>query len=116
MASTGVAATIQQNYQAGGIVSPVGTTVLTNNGASVPAIGTNPNRRGIWFSNPNSDGTVIYVCPANQAAVIGQGIPVFPGGLVTLNGDPAANINFTAGWNAIASTGSNKPLTVLEFV
>jgi hypothetical protein len=115
MASPGTAATIQQNYQAGGITSPVGSTTLLTT-SSAPIIGANPNRRGIWFANPNNDGTIIYVCPSNLAAVVGQGIPVFPGGVVQFNGDPAANINFSSGWNAIASTGSNKPVTVLEFV
>ena len=110
-----VAATIQQNYQAGGIVSPVGSTVLLTT-ASAPAIGANATRRGIWFGNPNNDGTIIYVCPANIAAVVGQGIPIFPGGLVQFNGDPSSNINFTSGWNAIASAGPNKPLAVLEFI
>lgn len=115
MVSTNIVPMIQQNYQAGGITSPVGTTVLLST-ASATAIGANPNRRGIAFANPNNDGTIIYVCPANQTAVIGQGTPILPGSVVRFEGKPDANINFNCGWNAIASTGSNKPLTVLEFI
>lgn len=114
MVSTNAAPTIQQAYQAGGIVSPVGSTVSLGT-VSATAIAANPNRRGIAFVNPGATVT-LYVCPANQAAVIGNGIPVFPGGMVRLDGNPDANINFTSGWNAIAGSGSGNPLTVLEFV
>lgn len=96
------------------IVSPVGSTVLVGT-ASVPAIGFNQNRRGLIFINPSSTVT-LYVCPANQAAVAGQGTPILPGGQQTFLGNADLNIAFNCGWNAIASGGSNNPLTVLELV
>jgi len=104
--------TIQQSY-ALQIASPNGSTVLVGT-ASVPAIGANPSRRGVRFFNP---GTVtLFICPANQAAVIGQGIPILPGGgPVDMIGDGAL-INYNSGWNVIAASGSNNPLTVLELL
>lgn len=94
-------------------ISPLGTNILTNGTTQVTAIGQNLNRRGVAFGNP-SDVT-IYVCPANQAAVVGQGTPIIAGAIVPFLGDGKL-INYTCGWNAIAASGSNKPLEVLEFV
>jgi hypothetical protein len=95
------------------VVSPSGTTVLVG-GASVPAIGANITRRGITFINPNLNGPIIRVCPSNQAAVIGQGVPVLPGGQVSFLGNDL--IRYSSGWNTIADTGSNNPLTILEML
>jgi hypothetical protein len=103
---------INQNY-AVQITSPVGSTVTVGT-VSVAAIGANPRRRGIVFVNPNTSVT-LYVCPNNQTAVIGEGIPVFPGGMVQLVGDGKL-INYNCGWNAIAASGAANKLTVLELL
>lgn len=109
----GTSPTISQNYSIG-ITSPNGTTALVG-AASVTAIGANPNRRGLRFYNPGPTNT-IYICPANQVAVAGQGIPIVPGGgPVDFIGDGKL-INYNSGWNAIASGGSNNPLTILELL
>jgi hypothetical protein len=106
------APTIQQNMNIQ-ITSPNGSTVLLGT-VSATAIGPNANRRGLRFYNP---GTVtIYICPANIPAVIGQGIPILPGGgPVDFIGDGRL-INYNSGWNAIAASGAANPLTVLELL
>lgn len=95
------------------IPSPVGSTVVLTT-VSATVLGPNPSRRGVRFFNPSD--VVIYVCPDNLAAVIGQGIQILPGGgPVDMIGDGAL-INYNCGWNGIAASGSNKPLTVLELL
>jgi hypothetical protein len=101
-----------QNYNVP-IPSPIGSTVLTNGTTQVQAIGQNLGRRGVTFSNPSDQ--IIYVTPSNQAAVVGQGVPILPGAIVPFIGDGRL-VAYTCGWNAIAASGSNKPLMVLEFV
>lgn len=110
--ANGIQPTIQQNLNVQ-IVSPNGTTVLVGT-SSITAIGPNANRRGLSFFNP---GTVqLYICPANQTAVIGQGIPILPsGGPVDMIGDGEL-LNYNSGWNVIAASGSNNPLTILELL
>jgi hypothetical protein len=104
--------TIQQNYQVQS-TSPNGFTVLLGT-VSLQAIAANLNRRGIMFLNPSA--VTIYVCPGNQAAVIGQGIPILPGGgPVSFIGD-GVNVFFNCAWNAISASGSGNPLTILEIV
>lgn len=95
------------------ITSPQAWTILVGN-TSIPAIGANQNRRGIIFANPGSVN--IYVVPSNLAAVIGQGILVLPGAQVELLGNPSRNINYNCAWNAIAATGSNNPLTIMDLL
>lgn len=95
------------------VVSPVGSTVMTNASASVPVIPQNLHRRGIQFANGSQ--STIYVCPDNQPAVRGQGVPIFSGANVSFLGDGKL-INYTCGWNAIADVGTNQPLTVLELL
>jgi hypothetical protein len=106
------APTIQQNMNIQ-ITSPNGATALVGT-VSAQAIGANTNRRGLRFYNP---GTVeIYICPANQVAVAGQGIPILPGGgPVDFVGDGKL-VNYNSGWNAIAASGANNPLTILELL
>lgn len=108
----GVMPTIQQN-NAVQIASPQGSTVLLATG-SLQIIGANAARRGLRFFNPSD--VIIYICPANINAVIGQGIPIVPGGgPVDMIGDGKL-INYNSAWNGIAASGSNKPLTVLELL
>lgn len=110
--ANGILPTIQQN-NAVQIASPQGSTVLVAT-ASILAIGANANRRGLQFFNP---GTVqLYICPANIPAVVGQGIPIFPGGgPVQFIGDGIL-VNYNSGFNVIAASGSNNPLTILEML
>lgn len=112
VSANGVMPTIQQN-NAVQIASPQGSTALLST-ASAEVIGANASRRGLRFFNPSD--VIIYICPANQVAVIGQGIPIFPGGgPVDMVGDGKL-INYNSAWNGIAASGSNKPLTVLELL
>lgn len=107
------APTNAQNYQIPGVTSPNGTTVLVGT-ASITAIGPSQSRRGVRFFNPSA--VIMYVCPANIPAVIGQGIPIFPGGgPVDMIGDGEL-INYNSGWNVISASGSNNPLTILELL
>lgn len=101
---------IRQNYSVG-ITSPVASGLTTLGTASASAIGSNPVRRRIDFINPNAN-VIVYVCPANLTATPGGGsIPIFPGGTLTITGE-----NVNCGWNAIAASGSNNGLTVLEYL
>jgi|SRR5882672_366036 len=96
------------------ITSPVGSLVLVGNSGQTTAIGPNQNRRGIIFINP---GTIrITLVPANQTAVAGQGVIVLPNAQVAFYNNPDSNVQFNCGWNAIADTGSNNPLQILELV
>lgn len=107
------APTNQQNYNIPGVTSPNGSTVLVGTG-SILAIGPNQSRRGLRFFNPSA--VEMYVCPANIPAVIGQGIPILPGGgPVDMIGDGKL-INYNSGWNVISASGSNNPLTILELL
>jgi hypothetical protein len=94
------------------IASPNGSGVLLTT-ASASAIGANPVRRGITFHNP---GTVnLAVCPANLAAVIGAGgITLLPGETKTFMARSKSRVRVNCGWNAIAASGTNNPLTILE--
>lgn len=96
------------------VVSPNGTSVVVGT-SSVAAIGYNQNRRGIIFINPSATVT-LYVCPANQVAVAGQGVPILPQGQQTFISDPNTNVSFNCGWNAIAQSGGSNSLTVLELL
>lgn len=98
--------------QGSSIVSPRGSGVLLG-AASAPAIGANPQRRGITFHNPGS--AVLAVCPANLAAAIGAGsIILLPGQSRTYMAKPKSRVRVNCGWNGIAQSGSNNPLTILE--
>lgn len=94
------------------IASPLGSGVLVG-GASTTAIAANRQRRGITFHNP---GTVaLAVCPANLTAVFGAGgITLLPGQSKTFMAKPQSRIRVNCGWNVIAQSGSNNPLTILE--
>jgi hypothetical protein len=98
--------------QGSGITSPVASGVLLGT-VSAPAIGFNAQRRGITLHNP---GTVeLAVCPSNLPAAIGAGsIILLPGTTKTIMARPKSRIRVNCGWNAIAQSGSNNPLTILE--
>ena len=102
----------QQGYGVA-ITSPNGSTVLVG-GASILAIGPNIMRRGVIFINPNLAGPIIRVCPSNQVAVAGQGVPVLPGAQVEFINEGLKTFN--CGWNTIANSSSNNPLEILELL
>jgi hypothetical protein len=111
MSANGVLPTVQQNLNVP-IASPQGSSVLVS-GVSIAAIGANPSRRGIIFINGSATDT-LYLVPANQVAVVGQGIPILPQAQREFIGDGRL-INYNVGWNVISS-GVNTPLEVLELV
>jgi hypothetical protein len=111
MSANGILPTIQQNLSVQ-IASPQGTSVLVS-GASIIAIGANAARRGIIFIDGSAVDT-LYVVPANQAAIVGRGIPILSQGQQPFIGDGKL-INFNAGWNVISS-GANTPLEILELL
>lgn len=102
----------QQSYSVA-TTSPNGTVALVGT-ASVAAIGANITRRGIIFINPNLSGPTIWVAPANQTLVAGQGVPVLPGGQVSFLG--SENVTYNCAWVSIAASGSNNPLQILELL
>lgn len=112
--ANGVLPRIQQNVQVA-IISPVGIAVNNLGTSSLSVIGANANRRAITFSNPG--GVNVYICPDNLVAnnaTLGGMFVLFPGGEKTIIAE--GNINVNCGWNAIAASGSNNPLTILEYV
>ena len=94
------------------LTSPSGSTVLLNSSTQTTVIGQNLNRRGIVFINPGS--ITVYICPANQSAVIGQGVEIAAGATVSFLGTEL--LNYNSGWNGISASSSSVPLTVLELV
>jgi hypothetical protein len=97
------------------IASPVSSGVLLGT-AVVSAIGSNAQRRGIAFHNP---GTVaVSVCPSNLSVAYGVAgsIIVLPGQTKTYMAKPLSRIRVSCGWNAASQSGSNNPLTILEYL
>lgn len=96
-----------------GILSPVAIAVGNLGTVSQQVIGPNPVRRAIAFINA---GTVpLYVCPANLTAIAGAGsVTVLPGQMKEMRARGRIRVN--CGWNAIAASGSNRPLTILEYL
>lgn len=95
------------------VTSPVGYGITTlGSTTSTAVIGANPVRRKLMFFNPNAAVT-IWLTPAPSTASKGGGsIPLFSGsGPYVVEGE-----NVNAGWNAIADSGSNNGLTILEFL
>lgn len=111
-AQTAIPAPLATLAQGTDITSPNATGLLVGT-SSMTAIGANVQRRGITFHNP---GTVaLAVSPANLAAVYGAGgIILLPGQSKTFMAKAASRIRVNCGWNAIAQSGSNNPLSVLE--
>lgn len=98
--------------QGSSINSPSGSGVSVGT-ASVPLIGANAVRRGITFHNPGS--VVLGFAPANLSASIGAGsIILLPGQSKTFMAKPQSRIRVNCGWNGIAQSDSNNPVTILE--
>ena len=110
--ANGIQPTIQQNLNVQ-IASPAGSLALLGTGSSA-VIGANAARRGIIFINPTTD-RIITAVPANQTAVAGQGVVIYPGAQVSFIGDGRL-INYNCGWNGCADGGSNVPLQILELL
>lgn len=100
--------------QGSSISSPNGSGVLVTT-TSRAAIGANAQRRGIALHNAGS--VALAFCPANLAAVFGGGsVILLPGQTKTYQAKPQSRIRVNTGFNVIAQSGSNNPLTILEFL
>lgn len=96
------------------IDSPNASGVLVTT-SSRAAIGANAQRRGISFHNPGS--VPLAFCPSNLSASFGGGsVILLPGQTKTYQAKPQSRIRINCAWNVIAQSGSNNPLTVLEFL
>lgn len=101
---------IAQNYSVP-LTSPVVTAITTLGTSSLAVIGANPTRKKLTFHNPNVISNInIFVCPSSIPAVVAGGgsICIFPGWSVDIEGN--------CGFNAIAQSGANNGLTILEYV
>ena len=95
---------------------------VTNTGNIVVAP-INPTRRRITFVNPSTT-VILYVSMTTAidpilgtassliptVASLGGTLPVYPGSYVTIDGDCQCQ------WQALAASGTNNPLTVLDSV
>lgn len=95
--------------------SPKSTSINNLGTAIATVIGTSTLRHGIIFHNP---GTVnVYLFPTLNTAVatnaVGGAFIILPAGSLSLPSTTFPNVN--CGWSAWATTGSNQPLTVVEF-
>lgn len=101
---------MKQNMVLPDVQSPLGFPTLTLTTGSQQIVAADRNRCGIQFHNP---GTVVLAfCPENLAAVIGAGgVTLLPGQTKTIYGND--NVKVNCGWNGIAASGANNPVTVL---
>jgi hypothetical protein len=103
-------ADLNLDYQ---IASPFGTQISGLSNVSQAVLGQNTRRRGILFHNP--DTVIIWVSPANLAAVAGAGSrQVLPGQELRIKAQGRVRVN--CGFNAIAASAGAHSLTVLEFL
>jgi hypothetical protein len=108
---TGVGSPGTVSTASGGKITPI-----NNLGTSpIQVVAGNPARQTITFCNPGT--IVIYVAPlitltgatlTPSLAALGGCFPVFPGGLLIITGE------CQVGWQALAASASNNPLTVME--
>jgi hypothetical protein len=93
--------------------SPVITQMNNLTSTPIQVIGSNANRRGIIFQNPNSE--VVYVCPSNVTPVQRAGSwTVLPGQERRIFAKGRVRVN--CAWNAFAAAPGNNQLTILDFV
>lgn len=94
------------------VTSPIGYGITNLGNVSEQVIAANVVREKLMFFNPNAAVT-IWLVPAPSTATKGGGsIPLYSGsGPYTVSGE-----NVGAAWNAIADSGSNNGLTILEFL
>jgi hypothetical protein len=103
-------ADLNLDYQ---LPSPLGTQISNLTTVSQAVIGPNTRRRGILFHNP--DNVIIAVSPANIPAVAGAGGRlILPGQELRIKAEGRVRVN--CGFNAIAASGANHSLTILEFL
>lgn len=101
---------MKQNLVLSTVESPIGFPTLTLTTGSQEIIGADRNRAGIQFHNPGT--VVLAVCPANLDAVIGAGsVILLPGQTKSIYGND--NVKINCGWNAIADSGVDNPITVI---
>lgn len=83
--------------------------------APIQVVAANPSRQSLTFANP---GTVtVYVSPSvtgsgaaltPSLAALGGTFPLFAGGLLVISGE------CQTAWQALAASGVNNPLTVMD--
>ena len=95
------------------------TAVNTLGTSPISVIGANATRKSITFHAPGSND--IYVFPTSvlvnganstltpSLASLGGGFRIFAGGDRTITGPTACQA-----WQALAASGSNQPLTIME--
>lgn len=97
--------------------SPQSTPINNLSTAAVTVIGVSTIRHGLLFHNPGGT-TSIYVFPsltstAPTTSSVGGAFQILPAGTLSFPGSQYPNIN--CAWSAFAGTGTNQPLTVVEF-
>jgi hypothetical protein len=95
------------------------TAVNTIGTSPVAVIGGNPSRNSITFHAPGSVDMYVFptlvlsggasVALTPSLASLGGGFHIFAGADRTISGPPA-----TQAWQALAASGSNQPLTIME--
>jgi hypothetical protein len=94
------------------IASPIGSAASLGT-ASVKVLEASPVRRGVIFHNP---GTIpLAICPENLTAVFGAGsMVVLPGQERRIIAEGRVRVN--CGWNGMAQSGTNNPLSILSIL
>lgn len=95
------------------ILGPIGIGVSTLGTVWQQVLPADSNRRGLIFYNPGTNN--LRVAPVNLAAQANAGaFLIYPGEMFELfAADEIANIN--SAWMAWVDTGSNQPLSILNF-
>lgn len=92
--------------------SPSALTTPTVGGSSVQVASPNLQRAGLFVFNPSATVT-LWVMPLGTAAVVGNGIAIQPQQWQMFG--PPNTTQWTAGMNAIASSGGSNVIVILEF-
>lgn len=96
--------------------SPQVTGLNSLSTTAVVAVSPNTTRHGILFHNPGSINTYVYpsnIGTAPSVASPGGSFVIYGGGTLSFPSPLFSNVN--CGWSAFVSSGSNQPLTILEF-
>lgn len=111
--ANGVLPANQQNFLVA-LVAPIGVAISVGSTSSQRIVAFNANRRAITFANPGS--VIIYICPDNVTAnnvALGGMVALYPGSERTIIAE--GNLAVNCGWNAIAASGANNPLTITDW-
>lgn len=96
------------------ILGPIGIGIGALGTVSQQVIGSDAVRHGLIFHNPGDQN--IRIMPANVTPIAGAGgIVLYPQTEQEIFGDENSYLNINCAWNAVADSGSNNPLTILNF-